>query len=167
METKETVTTEVVNLSNRNEKLCQELTEIDQLAQRLERHKEQVLETADKELGEAKVTSGTELSPGGGRAGLREGGRESHAQLWGLLCGGSVYAFSDLRGFVWLVFYSPGNYSKLRDLPASASGFKGVHYHAWHFLKFYLYFMYVNLHSSGGYQILLYIIVSHSVVAGN
>lgn len=54
METKETVTTEVVNLSNRNEKLCQELTEIDQLAQRLERHKEQVLETADKELGEAK-----------------------------------------------------------------------------------------------------------------
>lgn len=95
METKETVTTEVVNLSNRNEKLCQELTEIDQLAQRLERHKEQVLETADKELGEAKVTSGTELSPGGGRAGLREGGRESHAQLWGLLCGGSVYAFSD------------------------------------------------------------------------
>ncbi|XP_052054306.1 centrosomal protein of 135 kDa isoform X1 [Apodemus sylvaticus] len=54
METKETVTTEVVNLSNRNEKLCQELTEIDQLAQQLERHKEQVLETADKELGEAK-----------------------------------------------------------------------------------------------------------------
>ncbi|CAH6887902.1 centrosomal protein of 135 kDa [Phodopus roborovskii] len=54
METKETVTTEVVNLSNRNEKLCQELTEIDQLAQQLERHKEEVLETADKELGEAK-----------------------------------------------------------------------------------------------------------------
>ncbi|XP_031198648.1 centrosomal protein of 135 kDa isoform X1 [Mastomys coucha] len=54
METKETVTTEVVNLSNRNEKLCQELTEVDQLAQQLERHKEQVLETADKELGEAK-----------------------------------------------------------------------------------------------------------------
>lgn len=54
MATKETVTTEVVNLSNRNEKLCQELTEIDQLAQQLERHKEQVLETADKELGEAK-----------------------------------------------------------------------------------------------------------------
>ncbi|XP_036190541.1 centrosomal protein of 135 kDa isoform X6 [Myotis myotis] len=54
METKETVTTEVVNLSNKNEKLCQELTEIDQLAQQLERHKEEVLETADKELGEAK-----------------------------------------------------------------------------------------------------------------
>lgn len=56
METKATVTTEVVNLSNRNEKLCQELTEIDQMAQQLERHKEQVLETADRELGEAKVT---------------------------------------------------------------------------------------------------------------
>ena len=55
METKETVTTEVVNLSNKNEKLCQELTEIDHLAQQLERHKEEVLETADKELGEAKV----------------------------------------------------------------------------------------------------------------
>ncbi|XP_016807195.1 centrosomal protein of 135 kDa isoform X3 [Pan troglodytes] len=54
METKETVTSEVVNLSNKNEKLCQELTEIDQLAQQLERHKEEVLETADKELGEAK-----------------------------------------------------------------------------------------------------------------
>ncbi|KAK2115764.1 hypothetical protein P7K49_006390 [Saguinus oedipus] len=54
-ETKETVTSEVVNLSNKNEKLCQELTEIDQLAQQLERHKEEVLETADKELGEAKV----------------------------------------------------------------------------------------------------------------
>lgn len=58
METKETVTTEVVNLSNKNEKLCQELTEIDQLAQQLERHKEEVLETADKELEEAKVCLG-------------------------------------------------------------------------------------------------------------
>ncbi|XP_057628705.1 centrosomal protein of 135 kDa isoform X2 [Chionomys nivalis] len=54
VETKETVTSEVVNLSNKNKKLCQELTEIDQLAQQLERHKEEVLETADKELGEAK-----------------------------------------------------------------------------------------------------------------
>lgn len=51
------MTTEVVNLSNKNEKLCQELTEIDQLAQQLERHKEEVLETADKELEEAKVMS--------------------------------------------------------------------------------------------------------------
>ena len=72
METKETVTTEVVNLSNKNEKLCQELTEIDQLAQQLERHKEEVLETADKELEEARVRvvglviillEGSELEP--------------------------------------------------------------------------------------------------------
>ncbi|XP_055967246.1 centrosomal protein of 135 kDa [Sorex fumeus] len=62
METKETVTTEVVNLSNKNEKLCQELTEIDQLAQQLERHKEEVLETADKELGEAKKEIKKKLS---------------------------------------------------------------------------------------------------------
>lgn len=58
MESKETVTNEVVNLSNKNEKLCQELTEIDQLAQELERHKEVVLETADQELEEAKVCLG-------------------------------------------------------------------------------------------------------------
>ncbi|XP_033281249.2 centrosomal protein of 135 kDa isoform X3 [Orcinus orca] len=62
METKETVTTEVVNLSNKNEKLCQELTEIDQLAQQLERHKEEVLETADKELEEAKKEIKKKLS---------------------------------------------------------------------------------------------------------
>ncbi|XP_036709919.1 centrosomal protein of 135 kDa isoform X4 [Balaenoptera musculus] len=62
METKETVTTEVVNLSNKNEKLCQELTEIDQLAQQLERHKEEVLETADKELEEAKKEIKQKLS---------------------------------------------------------------------------------------------------------
>ncbi|XP_069868330.1 centrosomal protein of 135 kDa [Dipodomys merriami] len=54
LENKETVTSEVVSLSNRNEKLCQELSEIDQLAQQLERHKEEVLESANKELGEAK-----------------------------------------------------------------------------------------------------------------
>ncbi|KAM4854468.1 centrosomal protein of 135 kDa isoform 2-T2 [Thomomys bottae] len=54
LETKETVTSEVVSLSNRNEKLCQELTEIDQLAKQLERHKEEALESADKELEKAK-----------------------------------------------------------------------------------------------------------------
>uniref|UniRef100_A0A4W2DDR1 Centrosomal protein 135 n=1 Tax=Bos indicus x Bos taurus TaxID=30522 RepID=A0A4W2DDR1_BOBOX len=62
METKETVTSEVVNLSNKNEKLCQELTEIDQLAQQLERHKEEVLKTADKELEEAKKEIKKKLS---------------------------------------------------------------------------------------------------------
>lgn len=49
------MTSEVVHLSNKNEELCQELNEIDHLAQQLERHKEIVLETADKEIREAKV----------------------------------------------------------------------------------------------------------------
>lgn len=53
-ERKQTVSSEVANLSARNEELCQELTEIDHLAQQLERDKEMVLETADKELLEAK-----------------------------------------------------------------------------------------------------------------
>lgn len=57
MDTKKNVTSEVVHLSNKNEELCQELNEIDHLAQQLERHKEIVLETADKEIGEAKVIS--------------------------------------------------------------------------------------------------------------
>ncbi|NXQ53818.1 CP135 protein, partial [Anthoscopus minutus] len=54
LDTKQNVTSEVVVLSNKNEELCQELNEIDHLAQQLERHKEIVLETADKEIGEAK-----------------------------------------------------------------------------------------------------------------
>uniref|UniRef100_A0A8C4YM63 Centrosomal protein 135 n=1 Tax=Gopherus evgoodei TaxID=1825980 RepID=A0A8C4YM63_9SAUR len=56
LDTKQNVTSEVVHLSNKNEELCQELSEIDHLAQQLERHKEIVLETADKEIGEAKVS---------------------------------------------------------------------------------------------------------------
>ncbi|NXO34634.1 CP135 protein, partial [Locustella ochotensis] len=54
LDTKQNVTSEVVDLSNKNEELCQELNQIDHLAQQLERHKEIVLETADKEIGEAK-----------------------------------------------------------------------------------------------------------------
>ncbi|NWW45933.1 CP135 protein, partial [Pedionomus torquatus] len=54
LDTKQNVTSEVVHLSNKNEALCQELNEIDHLAQQLERHKDIVLETADKEIGEAK-----------------------------------------------------------------------------------------------------------------
>ncbi|KAM9381604.1 centrosomal protein of 135 kDa [Phaethornis superciliosus] len=54
LDTKQNVTSEVVDLSNKNEELCQELNEIDHLAQQLERHKEIVLETADKEIEEAK-----------------------------------------------------------------------------------------------------------------
>ncbi|XP_075786504.1 centrosomal protein of 135 kDa isoform X4 [Pelodiscus sinensis] len=57
LDTKQNVTSEVVHLSNKNEELCQELSEIDHLAQQLERHKEIVLETADKEIGEAKELS--------------------------------------------------------------------------------------------------------------
>ncbi|KAL2089887.1 hypothetical protein ACEWY4_014575 [Coilia grayii] len=45
---------EAANLSVRNQELCQELTQIDQLAQQLEKDKELVLETADTELLEAK-----------------------------------------------------------------------------------------------------------------
>ncbi|XP_065593082.1 centrosomal protein of 135 kDa isoform X1 [Cyrtonyx montezumae] len=54
LDSKKNVTSEVVHLSNKNEELCQELNEIDHLAQQLERHKEIALETADKEIGEAK-----------------------------------------------------------------------------------------------------------------
>lgn len=52
---KKTVSSEVADLSARNQELCHELTQIDQLAQQLERDKEIVLETADMELQEAKV----------------------------------------------------------------------------------------------------------------
>ncbi|CAH2300228.1 Hypothetical predicted protein [Pelobates cultripes] len=54
LETRQNVTSEVVNLSTKNDELCKELTEIDQLAQQLERDKEIVLETADAEIQEAK-----------------------------------------------------------------------------------------------------------------
>ncbi|XP_062991870.1 centrosomal protein of 135 kDa [Elgaria multicarinata webbii] len=54
LDSRQNATSEVVHLSNKNEELCQELSEIDHLAQQLERHKEIVLETADKEIGEAK-----------------------------------------------------------------------------------------------------------------
>ncbi|XP_030047266.1 centrosomal protein of 135 kDa [Microcaecilia unicolor] len=54
METRENVTSEVMNLSTKNNELCQELTEIDKLAQQLERDKEIVLKTADAEIQDAK-----------------------------------------------------------------------------------------------------------------
>uniref|UniRef100_A0A8C3V7H0 Centrosomal protein 135 n=1 Tax=Catharus ustulatus TaxID=91951 RepID=A0A8C3V7H0_CATUS len=60
LDTKQNVTSEVVDLSTKNEELCQELNEIDHLAQQLERHKEIVLETADKEIGEAKELSSSQ-----------------------------------------------------------------------------------------------------------
>ncbi|KAM8939873.1 centrosomal protein of 135 kDa [Pelodytes ibericus] len=54
LEARQNVTSEVENLGAKNEELCNELTEIDQLAQQLERDKEIVLETADAEIQEAK-----------------------------------------------------------------------------------------------------------------
>ncbi|XP_018431235.1 PREDICTED: centrosomal protein of 135 kDa [Nanorana parkeri] len=54
METRQNVTSEVLNLSSKNEELCKELSEIDQMAQQLERDKDIALETADDEIEEAK-----------------------------------------------------------------------------------------------------------------
>ncbi|XP_027001922.2 centrosomal protein of 135 kDa isoform X1 [Tachysurus fulvidraco] len=51
---KKTFSSEVADLSVKNQELCSELTQIDQLAQQLERDKEMVLETADMELQEAR-----------------------------------------------------------------------------------------------------------------
>lgn len=56
---KEDVSTEVANLSLKNRELCEELAHIDELAKRLEMDKERVLETADTELQEAKVSGTT------------------------------------------------------------------------------------------------------------
>lgn len=53
---KEDVSTEVANLSLKNQELCEELTHIDTLAKRMEMDKDRVLETADTELQEAKVS---------------------------------------------------------------------------------------------------------------
>lgn len=53
---KKDASTEVANLSLKNLELCEELTHIDSLAKRLEMDKDRVLETADMELLEAKVS---------------------------------------------------------------------------------------------------------------
>ncbi|XP_074492178.1 centrosomal protein of 135 kDa isoform X2 [Sebastes fasciatus] len=52
---KKDASTEVANLSLKNLELCEELTHIDDLAQRLEMDKDQVLETADMELQETEI----------------------------------------------------------------------------------------------------------------
>ncbi|XP_032884931.1 centrosomal protein of 135 kDa isoform X2 [Amblyraja radiata] len=59
LEKKSEATNEVVNLSTKNEHLCNELNEIDHLAQQLERDKEIALEIADKEIKEAKELTAT------------------------------------------------------------------------------------------------------------
>ncbi|XP_023855094.1 centrosomal protein of 135 kDa isoform X1 [Salvelinus sp. IW2-2015] len=51
---KHDASTEVADLSAKNQELCQELTHIDHLAKQLEKDKDLVLETADLELQEAK-----------------------------------------------------------------------------------------------------------------
>ncbi|XP_021455103.1 centrosomal protein of 135 kDa isoform X2 [Oncorhynchus mykiss] len=51
---KQDASTEVADLSAKNQELCQELTHIDHLAKQLEKDKDLVLETADLELQEAK-----------------------------------------------------------------------------------------------------------------
>ncbi|XP_076009146.1 centrosomal protein of 135 kDa isoform X2 [Genypterus blacodes] len=51
---KQDASSEVANLSLKNQELCEELTHIDHLAKKLEMDKERVLETADVELQEAK-----------------------------------------------------------------------------------------------------------------
>lgn len=54
---KKDASTEVANLSLKNLELCEELTHIDDLAKRMEMDKERVLETADMELQETKVSN--------------------------------------------------------------------------------------------------------------
>uniref|UniRef100_UPI003AAA4C84 centrosomal protein of 135 kDa n=1 Tax=Centroberyx gerrardi TaxID=166262 RepID=UPI003AAA4C84 len=54
LQKRQDASTEVANLSLKNQELCEELTHIDHLAKQLEMDKEQVLETADMELQETK-----------------------------------------------------------------------------------------------------------------
>ena len=55
LDSKAVVSSQVDDLTSHNEHLCQEQIKIDQLAEQLEKEKNFVVDTADKELEEAKV----------------------------------------------------------------------------------------------------------------
>lgn len=55
LDSKEVVSSQVNDLTNHNEHLCKELIKIDQLAEQLEKEKNFVVDTANKELEETKI----------------------------------------------------------------------------------------------------------------
>ncbi|XP_049640517.1 centrosomal protein of 135 kDa-like [Suncus etruscus] len=55
LDSKEVVRSHIDDLTNHNEHLCKELIKVDQLARQLENEKNFVVDTADKELEEAKI----------------------------------------------------------------------------------------------------------------